>query len=52
MATWVMEVTEFDSEVICDLRGHLEAKNGQKPNRMIVPQIEGPKMLQAMWHSG
>ena len=38
MATWVMEVTEFVSEVICDLRGHLEAKNGLKPDRIILPQ--------------
>ena len=25
-----MEATEFDSEVICDLGGRLEAHNGQK----------------------
>ena len=32
MATYVIEVTEFNSEAICDLRGHLEAENGQKPD--------------------
>ena len=25
MGTWVIEVTQFKSEVTCDLRGHLEA---------------------------
>ena len=34
----VFEATEFDSEVICDLRGRLEAENGHKPNRIILPQ--------------
>ena len=33
MATYVIEVTEFNSEDICDLRGCLEAENGQKPNQ-------------------
>ena len=33
-----MEATELDSEVVCDLRGRLEAQNGQKLNRMILPQ--------------
>ena len=33
MATYVIEVTELNSEDICDLRGHLEAENGQKPDR-------------------
>ena len=32
MATYVIEVTEFNSEDICDLRGCLEAENGQKPD--------------------
>ena len=32
VATYVIEVTEFNSEDICDLRGHLEAENGQKPD--------------------
>ena len=32
MATYVIEVTEFNSEDICDLRGRLEAENGQKPD--------------------
>lgn len=31
MATYVIEVTEFNSEDICNLRGHLEAENDQKP---------------------
>ena len=38
MATYATEATEFDSEVVCDLRGRLEAQNGQKLNRMILPQ--------------
>ena len=33
-----MEATEFDSEVVSDLRGCSEAQNGQKLNRMILPQ--------------
>ena len=33
MATYVIEVTEFNSEDICDLRGCLEAENGQKPDQ-------------------
>ena len=37
MATLVVEATEFDSQVVCDLRGHLEAQNDQKLNRMITP---------------
>ena len=32
MATYVIEVTEFNSEDICNLRGRLEAENGQKPD--------------------
>ena len=32
MATYVIEVTEFYSEVICDLRGHIKAENGPKPD--------------------
>ena len=33
MATYVIEVTEFNSEDICNLGGCLEAENGQKSNR-------------------
>ena len=33
MATYVIEVTEFNSKDICDLRGCLEAENGQKPDQ-------------------
>ena len=39
MATYVIEVTEFNSEDICDLRGRLEAKNGQNPSGTIITQI-------------
>ena len=38
MATYATEATEFDSEVVFGLRGCLEAKNGQKLNRLILPQ--------------
>ena len=33
MATYVIKVTEFNSEDICNLGGCLEAENGQKSNR-------------------
>ena len=38
MGTWVIEVTESNSEVICSLRGRLEAKNGRKLNETILPK--------------
>ena len=38
MSTWVIEVTEFDSEARFDLRGHLEAENGLKLTGTILPQ--------------
>ena len=38
MVTWVIEVTEFDSEARFDLRGHMEAENGLKLTGTILPQ--------------
>ena len=38
MTTYAIEATEFNSEVVFDLRGCLEAKNDQKLNRLILPQ--------------
>ena len=38
MVTGVIEATEFDSDIICDHRGHLEAENRQKVKTMILPQ--------------
>ena len=34
MATWVIEVTEFDCEARCDLRGCLEAAMASEFNNM------------------
>ena len=39
VATYVIEVTESNSEVICSLRGDLEAENGQKLSETILPKI-------------
>ena len=36
MATWVIEVTEFDYEVRCDLRGSLEAAMASEATKMAV----------------
>ena len=36
MATWVIEVTEFDYEVRCDLRGCLEAAMASEATKMAV----------------
>ena len=36
MATLVIEVDEFKSEVICDLRGHLEATTVSEATKMAV----------------
>ena len=36
MATWVIEVTEFNSEVRCDLRGCLEAAMASEATKMAV----------------
>ena len=36
MSTWVIEVTEFDSEVKCDLRGCLEAAMASEATKMAV----------------
>ena len=36
MATWVIEVTEFDYEVRCDLRGCLEDTMASEPTKMAV----------------
>ena len=38
MATYVIEVTESNSEVICSLWGRLEAENGQKLSETILPK--------------
>ena len=38
MGTWVIEVTEFKSEVIYDLRGHFEAKTTLKQIITVLPQ--------------
>ena len=35
---YIFEVTELISEVSIDLRGHLEAQNGQKLNETILRQ--------------
>ena len=36
MATWVIEVTEFDCEARCDLRGCLEAVVASEATKMAV----------------
>ena len=36
MSTWVIEATEFDSEVKCDLRGRLEAAMATEATKMAV----------------
>ena len=36
MATWVIEVTEFDYEARCDLRGCLEAAMASEATKMAV----------------
>ena len=36
MGTWVIEVTEFDSEARCDLRGCLEATMASEATKMAV----------------
>ena len=36
MATWVIEVTDFDSQVRCELRGHLEATMASDSTKMAV----------------
>ena len=36
MGTWVIEVTEFDSEARCDLRGCLEAAMASEATKMAV----------------
>ena len=36
IVTWVIEVTEFNSEVICDLRGRLEAAMASEATKMAV----------------
>ena len=36
MATQVIEVTEFKSEVICGLRGHLEAATASEATKIAV----------------
>ena len=36
MATWVIEVTEFDYEAKCDLRGCLEAAMASEATKMAV----------------
>ena len=38
IGTCVIEITELNSEIRFDPRGCLEAKNGQKLNRIIVSQ--------------
>ena len=36
IVTWVIEVTEFNSEVICDLGGRLEAAMASEATKMAV----------------
>ena len=36
VGTWVIEVTEFNSEAICDLRGHLEVTMASEATKMAV----------------
>ena len=36
IVTWVIEVTEFNSEVRCDLRGHLEVAMASEGTKMAV----------------
>ena len=36
MATWVIEVTEFNSEARCDLRGRLEATMASEAVKMAI----------------
>ena len=36
MATWVIEVTEFNSEARCDLRGCLEAAMASEATKMAI----------------
>ena len=43
MATYVIEVTEFNSEDICNLGGCLVAENGQNPTGTIITQIQEQK---------
>ena len=38
IATCVMEATEFDFEVVCDLRGCSQAQNGKKLSGTIACQ--------------
>ena len=39
MGTYVIEVTEINSEVRCDLRGHLEAAIASEATKMTVGAI-------------
>ena len=41
MSTWVIEVTEFDSEVKCDLRDCLEAAMVSEATKMAVKRQYG-----------
>ena len=36
MATWVIEVTEFNSEARCDLRGCLEAAMASEATKLAI----------------
>ena len=45
MVTWVIEVTEFNSEARIDLRGRLEAENGLKLTGTILPQNMSIKVV-------
>ena len=36
MATWVIEVIEFNSEARCDLRGRLEAAMASEATKMAI----------------
>ena len=36
MGSWAIEVTEFNSEARCDLRGHLEATMASEATKMAV----------------
>ena len=43
METWVIEVTEFNSEVRCHLRGRLEAAMASEATKMAVRgNMDGP----------
>ena len=41
MATWVIEVTEFNSKARCDLRGCLEAAMASEVTKMAVRGLRG-----------